>query len=233
MTGQVAAGRARRSWFSRLPALGKLALLSVGLVLVGSFVRAALPTHPHCAYSCGPDTGPLQPDAHSYPSSAAMAASLGFSFGFPSELSVGQPELGSDVTLQNGGGQFLVWSGRGPQSLSSLVLSHAQKISGVVQDLSAIGGVRGAEIGYVSGQGEFYSGQFQTQNGQDVPVGVVVIAAQPQPSGTWVVILGFTACVDPSGRSTEVCSDPTFQTGGILADGGMFDDVLARWRWAY
>ena len=224
LTGQVAQGRARRGWFSKFPPLGKVAVIVASLVLVGGLVQAALPGHAHCAYSCGPDVGPIAPAGQHY------LSSLGFSFDYPSAMSVNQSQFGSNVTLQDGNGDLFVWAGAGQQSVTGLVQTYAQKISSNAnfQNFTGFGAVNGAEIGFVPGQGEFYSADLQI-SGQETPVGIVVIGAVS--GARWAVVAGWSVCLDPSGNPAT-CSNPSFQSGGAFASGPDFDDVLARWHWS-
>jgi hypothetical protein len=222
----VAQGRARKSWFSKLPPIAKVAVIFLGLVLVGGLIQAALPSGTHCAYSCGPDIGPIAPAGQQY------SSSLGFSFDYPSGMSVTQSQFGSNVTLQdgNGNGELFVWAGAGQQSLAGLVQTYAQKISGNTnfQNFTGFGAVNGAEIGFVPGQGEFYSADLQI-SGQVTPVGIVVIGAVS--GAKWAAVAGWSVCLDPSGNPAA-CTDPSFQSGGAFASGPDFDDVLARWHWS-
>ncbi|HYA44162.1 MAG TPA: zinc ribbon domain-containing protein [Acidimicrobiales bacterium] len=222
LSGQIAAGRHRKNWFSRLPSYGKAAVVFGGLVLLGALIQSMLPGHPHCAYSCGPDQGPIAPAGQHY------ASSLGFAFDYPTAMSAAKPEFRSLVTLDDNNGQLMVWAGQGQQSLGGLVQTYSQMFSGDSNftGFNSFGTVSGAEIGFIPGQGEFYSSDIAI-SGQETPVGVVVIAAQS--AGLWAVVAGWSVCVGPSGPAA--CTDPSFRSGGAFASGSDFDDVLARWHW--
>jgi hypothetical protein len=227
VTGQIGQGRARKSWFSSQPALVKLGALFLGLVLVGVGIQSLLPSAPKCVYSCTVRTGPLEPAGETYSGSPL------FSFDYPPSLSVQSPDqLGSTVTLDNGnGGVIWIWAGQGQQSLTGLVQQYAQKLGGNVQDVSALGPIWGAEIGFVPGAGEFYSAQLQTQSGQDIPVGAGVIAAQT--GGTWAVIMVLTTCTDADNGQLEDCSESLLQSQQEnFGNSQAYDDVLGRWHWA-
>ena len=228
LTGQVARGRARKSWFSRLPALAKLAIVFGALVLVGGVIQAALPSPPGCTFSCIAISGPLQPAGKTFTSQL-------FSFQYSSGLSVVTPsKLGSVVTLNdNNGGPAYIWAGQGQEQPSGLISQFEQKVvSGIpVEQVQDLGQIFGAEIGFTPGSGELYSGQIQQQNGEDLPVGIGIVAAQS--GDTWAVIAVLTTCYDAQNAQLEACSEQDFdsQQEG-LAGGSDYDDVLARWHWA-
>jgi len=222
LSSQLAKGRQRKGWFSRLPPYGKAAVVFGSLVVLGALIQAGLPSHPHCAYSCGPDQGPISPAGQHY------SSSLGFAFDYPTAMSVAKSEFNSLVTLDDDNGQLMVWAGQGGQSLGALVQTYSQVFSADSNftGFSAFGSVSGAEIGFIPGQGEFYSADLAI-SGQETPVGLVVVAARSD--GLWAAIAGWSVCVGPSGPAA--CTDPSFHSGGAFASGSDFDDVLARWHW--
>ncbi|GEM_PF-6323511 len=222
--GRGAAGPARQGTFARLPALVKLGALFLGLTFVGALVQAVLPPQHRCVYSCGPSAGPLEPDAHSYPSSASQAASLGFSFGYPASMAMAPAQFGAEVAFQEpDGGQLLVWSGHGHQDLAVLVQSTLQKIGPPVVGAEPAGPVPGAQVGFAPGQGEFYCANYDEGGGQLVPVLLAVVAAQS--GGTWAAVAGYTPNA-PNGA--YLCN---WKSGFGNQDVMGYDDVLARWRW--
>ena len=219
-----ASGRDGRSRSHRLPAMAKLAAVFLPLLLVGVFVVAVLPGAPSCVYSCGTPTGPVLPAGQAYHSQ------LGYSFEYPSRMSLDKAELGDEVTLADPAGQMLIWAGRGGQSSSSLVQTYSQKLMGSsLQNLRSFGAVPGAEIGFVPGDGEFYNGLFQQQNGQVLPIGVAVLAART--GAIWAVAAVWAVCISPQDSQPQECNSQFFRGGGIFANGDDFDDVLARWQW--
>lgn len=228
LTGQVARGRVRKSRFSRLPVLAKLAILFGALVIIGGGIQAALPSPPTCTFSCVAISGPLQPAGHSFTSQL-------FSFQYPSALSLVTPsKLGSVVTLNDGnGGPAYIWAGQGQEQPAGLIPEFEQKVASgfPVEQVQDLGQIFGAEIGFVPGSGEFYSGQIQQQNGQDLPVGIGVIAAQS--GDAWAVMAVLTTCFDVQNDQLEACNEQAFdsQQEG-LGGGSAYDDVLARWHWA-
>jgi hypothetical protein len=198
------------------------------LVLVGGAIQAVLPSPPACTFSCVAISGPLQPAGKS------LSSQL-FSFQYPTQLALVEPsKLGSVVTLNDSnGGPAYIWAGTGQEEPSGLISQFEQKVATgfPVQQVQDLGQIFGAEIGFTPGAGEFYSGQIQQQNGQDLPVGIAVIAAQS--GGTWAVMAVLTTCVDAQNGQLEACNEQDFdgQQEG-LAGGSDYDDVLARWHWA-
>jgi hypothetical protein len=224
----VAQGRARKSWFSRLPVLGKLAIVFGSLVLVGGAIQAVLPSPPACTFSCIAISGPLQPAGKSFSSQL-------FSFQYPSALTLVTPsKLGSVVTLNDpNGGPAYIWAGQGQEQPAGLISQFEQKVASgfPVEQVQDLGQIFGAEIGFTPGSGEFYSGQIQQQNGQDLPVGIGVIAVQS--GDTWAVMAVLTTCYAAQNGQLEACNEQNFdgQQEG-LSSGSVYDDVLARWHWA-
>ena len=224
----MAQGRARKSRFSRLPVLGKLAILAGALVLIGGGIQAALPSPPGCTFSCIAISGPLQPAGKSFTGPL-------FSFQYPSGLSLVRPsKLGSTVTLSGANaGPAYIWAGQGQEQPAGLISQFEQKVASgfPVEQVQDLGPIFGAEIGFTPGSGELYSGQLQRQNGQDLPVGIGVIAAQAGP--TWAVMVVLTTCYDAENGQLEGCNEQAFdgQQEG-LGGGNAYDDVLARWHWA-
>ena len=226
LTGQIAQGRQRKSRFSSSPALFKLGALLLVLVVVGAGIQALLPSPPRCPYSCTVVSGPLQPSGQTFSGSRL------FSFQYPPSLSVrGSAALGSTVTLVNGDeGVIWIWAGQGQESLTGLIQQYVQKLGGNIADLTSLGPIWGAEIGFVPGAGEFYSAQLQTQAGQDIPVGAGVIAAQF--GSTWAVVLVLTTCADAENQQMENCSEALLQSQQEnFGDSQAYDDILAHWHW--
>ena len=221
LTGQIGQGRRRLSRFSQLPPMAKLVLLFVGLVLAGALVQAVLPGQHRCIYACGPSKGPLAPDAHTYPTTAAAVATLGFSFGYPASMVLTSNQYGSEVALaEPDGGELFVWSGHGQQQLEALVQATEQRIGLPIQEAQPAGAVPGAEIGFSPGQGEF----FCANSDQLGPVLWVVVVAQSP--GTWAAVAGYTPNAPDA---AYLCN---WKSGFGNQDVMGFDDVLARWQWA-
>ena len=223
VTGQAARGRAHKGWFSRLPPIGKLAIVFLGLVLVGALAQSAIPSAPKCSYSCTISRGPVSPTGETYSTSL-------FSFNYPPELKTSQAAEGATVSLGGQNSVIDIWAGQGQESPTGLVQQYSQKLSSSVQDLTDLGPISGAQIGFVPGTGEFYSGQLQTQNGEDVPVGTGVIAAES--GNTWAVIYVLTVCTDRQNGDQEACSEAGIQAQeenfGLAQ---AYDVILERWHW--
>jgi zinc-ribbon domain len=228
ITGQAARGRPRRNWFSRLPALGKLAIVFGGLVVIGGVAQAALPSAPKCTYSCIVRTGPVQPTGRQ------VSGHL-VSFYYPPVFAALKTDQGAVATLGLQSNQYPavvdIYAGQGQQTLTSLVQQYAQKLSGPLQNLTALGPIYGAEIGFVPGAGEFYSADVESQNGEQQPIGLGIIAAQS--NGVWGVVEVQTFCTDAQNGQTENCAeqllDSQQENFGIEPD--FFDDILAHWHW--
>lgn len=228
ITGQAARGREHKSWFARLPALGKLGVIFAGLVVIGGVAQALLPSPPKCTYACVVRTGSVQPTGKSFTNGVV-------SFYYPPVFSKLQANLGSLATLSLNSSSYPavvdVWAGHGQQSPSALVQEYAQKLSGALQDITALGPVYGAEIGFVPGQGEFYSAEVVSQNGQQIPIGLGVVAAES--GGTWAVTEVQTFCTNAANGQVENCNESLLDTQqqnfGIAPQ--FFDDILAHWHW--
>ena len=218
-----ATGPRRANLFAQLPPLGKLAVLFFGLVLIGGVIQSLLPSQPSCTYSCGVVTGPLQPSGRAFTASD-------FSFEYPPLFTQGRSVLGDTVSFSSNFGPVIIWSGQGHVSLTTVVQQSAQKITGFVQNLTDLGPIWGAEIGFVPGAGEFYSGVAETQSGQEVLVGVGIIAAQS--GGIWAAMGVVTPCTNPANGAQRQCSEALLQsqqeTFGASQD---YDSILSHWHW--
>jgi hypothetical protein len=202
-----------------MPLMAKRVLLIVGPTSVGSLVQAVLPGQHRCIYARVPSKDPLAPDAHTYPSTVAAVATLGFSVGYSASMTLASNRYGSEVVLtEPRGGKLFVWSGHGQQQLKTLVQAIEQRIGLPIQEAQPAGAVAGAEIGFIPGQGEF----FCTNSDQLGPVLWAVVAAQ---SGGTGVAAGYT----PNGPDAAYLCN--WKNGFGNQDHMGFDDVLARWQW--
>jgi hypothetical protein len=227
VTGKLAQGRPRKSRLARSPVLFKVGALFLALVVIGAGVQALLPAPPKCPYSCTVVSGPLEANGQTFSGSQL------FSFQYPENLAVqSQAQLGSTVTLADGDKALIwIWAGTGQQSLTGLVQQYVQKVGGDVQDVTSLGPIWGAEIGFVPGAGEFYSAQLQSQTGEDIPVGLGVIAAKS--GATWAVVTVLTTCSDAENGQVENCTEALLQSQQEdFGDSQAYDDILARWHWA-
>lgn len=191
------------------------------LVLLGIAIKVLTGGSP-CTFSCEPHVGPPIPDAHTY-----TAPSLGISFGYPdgpndqwTQVPASDVTPGALVAFENraDGGLFEIFAGTGDQNPDSLVqkaVSQVEDNFGLSQ-MTKMGPIFGAEIGFSPGTGEFYTATGQAQDGSQLPMVVGVVAAEHQ--GTWATFIGLT----PQNQADTY-------TG--MQDGNSFDDVLARWSW--
>jgi zinc-ribbon domain len=221
VTGQVAQGRAHKGRFSRLPVLGKVGVVFLGLVGLGIVAEAFIPSPTKCTYSCKVVTGTLLPSGKTYSNQL-------ISFDYPPSLTQEKAVPGAQVSLANNLGEADIFDGQGQENLTALIQQYAQKAGNSLQDITALGPIYGAQIGFVPGAGEFYSAQLQSQNGADVPFGLGIIAAQ---SGkTWAVVMVGAVCYQ--GNKQDTCSESLFdsqqQTFGASQS---YDDILAHWHW--
>lgn len=223
MLAAAATAPPRRGWFARLPPVGKITLLVISAVFVGAFIQALLPSQPKCLYSCRLVTGPLQPAGEPYSNGL-------FSFDYPPSFTQGKNVQGSTVAFSTSDGPVVVWSGRGQVSLQAEVNQVAQKMTTTVQNMTYLGPMWGAEIGFVPGLGQFYSGQAETESGEEIPVGVGIVAAQS--GGTWATMGVITVCTNAQNGSQEGCSESLLQSQQEdFGNAQAYDSVLAHWRW--
>lgn len=210
-----ATGVARRA---RVPLVAKMGIAAGALVLLGLGVKVLATGAPACTFSCAPNSGPARPDAHSF-----SAPSLRISFGYPdgwSSVAGSQLPRGALGALENAstGGELIVIAAKGstpPDALAQQAFDDLESQYSV-SELTDVGPVFGAEIGFVSGTGTFYSGVAQATDGSHIPVSFAVISAEH--GGVWATFIGVSQ------------DDPAAAHTGIL-DGVSFDDVLDRWHW--
>lgn len=225
LTGAMARGRERHGALSRLPVMAKLGVLFLGLVLIGGVVQAtqrSVPP-PTCTYNCTTVRGPLQAMGESFTSPL-------FSFHYPPVLTEVAAQAGAMATFHDGGGNLLlIFGGSGTPSLSTLLQQYSQKLSGIAQNITALGPIYGAEIGFVPGAGEFYSGQLQTQSGIS-PVGLGVVVAES--GGSWAVVLVGAFCTGSHNGQLLACSEIALtKQQESLGNSQAYDDILAHWHW--
>jgi hypothetical protein len=198
------------------PPILKAAVAVAVLVAVGVFIKDRVsPRAPGaCLYSCGPNVGPALPNGHTFTS-----ATFGFSFDYPgywrAATTSGNTIANFVVSDSNGSllSDFQVSAGMGNQEPTQLITAKAQSIAHSIQQLESTGGMPGAEVGFVAGQGQFYRGSLVYSSGSQQPVEVAILAVQR--GGEWVVVTGVSA-FDSKKRAI---ANPSF------------DDALIRWRW--
>jgi hypothetical protein len=158
--------------------------------------------------------GPALPSGRTFTSDT-----FGFSFDYPGywTASSRSGDIVANFVVNDSNGallsDFQVSAGTGNLPPSQLISAKVQSMSRTVEQLEATGGMPGAEIGFVPGQGQFYKGALVYSNGAQQPVEVVVLAVQ-RNSG-WVVVTGVSAYDDKK----QPIANPDF------------DSTLIRWRW--
>jgi hypothetical protein len=201
----------------RLPPIAKITFGVIVLVGVGLVLKGSISPGPHarCVFSCSqPPAAAPAPTAGTFTSSR-----YGFSFEYPPEgqrISVrGAGVTGYNFVDRSGDliGQMIVTAGSGHQSLSYLIDHEAKKL-GEVGNVSLSGPMLGAELGFESGVGNLYTGDFTDSIGIVHPVQVGIVAVQH--GNEWVSVVGI---------GTSSSSDPTPPIFSV------FDDVLDEWRW--
>jgi hypothetical protein len=203
----------------RVPPAVKIVIGVTLLAVLGATGKALLSPGPPsaCIYSCSrPPVGIPRP--------AGVLLSRhgqGFEFTYPSgaQLASGSPTGVTTLNYADTDGSFnaemAVTAGTGPGSLDGLINSAAARLGrSEVSNLQRVGSMPGAEIGFVAGAGALYEGDYSDSTGYQYPVKVGIVAVQH--GRHWVTLVGI---------STESASDHS------PLSFGMFDDVLARWRW--
>jgi hypothetical protein len=203
----------------RLPPIAKITFGVIVLVGVGLVLKGSISPGPHarCVYACS-----RPPKALAAPTAGTFTSSrYGFSFEYPPEgrrITVGGAGVtGYNFVDRNGDllGQMLVTAGTGHQSLSYLIDHEAKKLGHFeIHNVSLSGPMLGAELGFESGVGNLYTGEFTDSIGDVHPVHVGIVAVQH--GNEWVSMVGIGA------------SSSTGPTPLIFS---VFDDVLDEWRW--
>lgn len=204
----------------RIPPLVKVAIGLVVLVAVGLVVKAVVAPGPvpRCVFTCAnPPVGVAQPAGVTLNSSR-----YGFSFDYPAGATRA-PTEGSgiaDLVYADQGGDFvgevLVAAGSGTTPATSLLTEGAATLSRYIVNMRATGGVPGAEIGFVPGDGQSYTGQYTSFDGDTSPVDIDAMAVQRH--GVWVYMVGISTVDNSDNQSTAIAYP-------------LFDDIVDHWRW--
>lgn len=201
----------------RLPPMVKVTFGVIAFVAVGLILKGVISPEPpsRCVSDCS------QPPSSAGGGTAYFTSSrYGFTFGYPSvgqRIDVGANGVAGYNFFDSTGnfaGQMLVKAGVGRQDLSYLVGNEAKSLGSNISNLSLSGPLNGAEIGFVSGAGTLYTGDFTDSVGNVHPVQIGVIAVQH--GNEWVSMIGIGA-TSSSNPSPIVFS--------------VFDDVLDQWKW--
>jgi hypothetical protein len=200
-----------------LPPLVKIGIGVVALVAVGLAIKliASPGQPPRCVFTCSsPPIGPIQPVGATFTS-----PQWGFSFDYPKGLRQFRVS-GTGVAAFGWGqnaraGQIMVAAGTDSTSLTGLVDGYGiQLANSVISNAKDLGPMNGAEIGFIPGEGEFFSGDFTDPQQNVYPVAYGIAAVRH--NNAWVMVAGVSA---------ESSSD----NSPVLF--GDFDDILDRWRW--
>lgn len=212
-------GRPLRRIAVRLPPLAKIAIGVAVLVGIGLAVKTigSPGPPPRCLFTCyAPPRGVALATGETFRSST-----YGFSFDYTSQAQPiqvnGAAVAGFNYAFTSGSfaGQILIAAGFGQQPLSALITSEANALGqSEVSNMSPVGPINGAEIGFTPGEGELYSAQFTDSQGNVYPVQVGIIAVQH--NNEWVYVAGIGA-TNNSGPTA-----PAFV---------VFDDILDHWQW--
>jgi hypothetical protein len=202
----------------RVPPILKIVVGIVLLAGIGSAAKSAISPGPPaaCVYSCSrPPAGVPQPAGN-----VLNRPDEGFSFTYPSRAKVvGRSGPMTTLNFSDSDGSFdaqlAITAGNGAPPLSSLISHAASALDGTqIANLQRTGPMPGAEVGFVPGDGAMYEGEYSDSSGYQYPVKIGILAAEHRRR--WVSLVGI---------STESASDRTPLSFGV------FDDILARWRW--
>lgn len=166
---------------------GAIAALVIVITLVVVVVR---PTSTPCGFTCGPRIGPRLLSR-----SALTIDRWGYTVEYDSHaLSVaGKDENGVKLQAASGDGEVDFVATSGSDTGGAVKKAVSALGSSRFQNLQQIGPVRGAEIGFVNGEGVAYSASFVPPDGggQAVPVGIVIISAAQD--GVTITVTAFSA----------------------------------------
>lgn len=201
----------------RLPPMVKTTFGVIAFVAVGLIIKGAIsPTPPsQCTSNCS------QPPKSAGGGTAYFTSSkFGFSFGYPSvgqRIKVGATSVVGYNFFDSTGnfaGQMLVDAGFGHPTLSYIIDNEAKALQSNISNMSLSGPLNGAEIGFTSGAGNLYTGDFTDSLGNVYPVRIGVLAVQH--GNEWVAMIGMGA------KSSSNPSPIVFS---------VYDDILDQWRW--
>jgi hypothetical protein len=202
----------------RLRPLTKFAIGVAVLVVGASAIKQLVAPGPgaRCAVVCAsPPRGAVGISGGTF-----VSPNYGFSFGYPAgghAIQVSGTGVAGLVYTRDGQlrAELLVRAAHQPTSLQHLIGNAASALSGLrIQNVRATGPINGADIGFMPGQGEFYSGDYTDDTGAVFPVKLGIVAVR-RPAG-WVDLVGISTIGATSGTALGF---------------GVIDDVLDRWRW--
>jgi len=206
--------------------LSPLFLIVVGLIVAVVVVGASLgaaskrPAPQNCHFSCGAFTGPRLVAPNVYTSSQ-----FGYSVEYLPDSTKLASQSATGAEFDTNEGVIFFDGARGTDVDGAVRTGVSNLNTAVIQDLQAVGPVRGAEIGLVPGKGTAYTANFVPQGGGGAfRVGVLVMAAtQGGVTVTATMISVYYTAND--GRFNN------FQPYGMI-DGAKFDYPITALRFA-
>ena len=151
------------------------AALAIVVVLVSLLATAVRPTTSPCNLFCGPHIGtPLLTPSH------YTNQKFGYTIDYDSTaLTItNQDANGAEFDSANGDGSIVFTAAPGGDVGGANQNAVNALPSSTFQNLQAIGPVRGAEIGFVNGEGTAYSGELvPADGGSATPIGLIVMSA--------------------------------------------------------
>jgi hypothetical protein len=194
----------------------------VAVVIVGASLGAAAkrPVPTNCHFSCGAFSGPRLVAPNVYTSSQ-----FGYSVEYlpDSTKLADQSATGAEFDTDDG---VIFFDGSSGSDVDGAVRDGVSNLnSAVIQDLQAVGSIRGAEIGLVPAKGTAYTANFVPQGGGGAfRVGVLVMAAAQ--GGVTV-----TATMISVYYTTNDARFNNYQPYGMI-DGAKFDYPITSLRFA-
>jgi hypothetical protein len=192
------------------------AILAVAVVLVTLIAVLARPLAPKsCGFYCGPRLGTRLQSQTVY-----QNQKWGYSVEYLGNvmLIAGQNQDGVQFVPADGDGEIDFAATSGSDAGAAVQTAINNLPSATFQQMTLIGPVRGAEIGFVPGQGQAYSAEFVAPGtgGSATPVSIVVMAAAH--NGMTITVTAF---------SMQTTMDPPFQ----LDKGTLFDYEASNTVW--
>jgi hypothetical protein len=198
-------------------------LLYGGIIFAGVVVIIALiavlnkPSTTLCHFTCGPDVGPRLSAPTFYQNS-----SFNYRVEYDNKYFAAKPSSsGVQLTLQGGGGGFLVYAATSGSDVNGALQKAFSGINtNAFQNITEIEPVPGAEIGLVEGDGVAYSASYVPQGGgKSIPVSIAVMASTSNNVTISVVAID----------AQDFSSPTTFPLG--FADGTFLDGPLTNTIW--
>jgi hypothetical protein len=192
------------------------AILAVVVALVTLFAVLARPTPPKpCGFYCGPRIGTRLQSQTVY-----QNQKWGYSVEYLGQVMViaGQNDDGVQFVPADGDGEIDFTASSGSDAGAAVQAAIDNLPTSTFQQMHPIGPVRGAEIGFILGQGQAFTAEFVAPGtgGSATPVSIVVMAATH--NGTTMTVTAF---------SMQTTMDPPYQ----LDKGTVFDYEVSNTVW--